>query len=153
MGGEERGGAEMRSFLTCTVEVARLLGIEDRSTVQGGRRAREVAHAVRRPLLERESLPEEAFAALMAAAVHDPDPSFCRWFVEPALYLFGRRRVLEALVDYLRTGTDTERVRHGQADDQGGIAGYLLHHSGRRAGQPVTVRTASAMVDDLERWG
>jgi hypothetical protein len=46
----------------------------------------------------------------MAAAVYDPDPSFCRWFVEPALYAFGRRRVRAALVDYLRTGTDAERA-------------------------------------------
>ncbi|MFJ8435924.1 hypothetical protein ACIQ9P_31950 [Kitasatospora sp. NPDC094019] len=46
----------------------------------------------------------------MAAAVYDPDPSFCRWFVEPALYVFGRRRVLTALLDYLRTGTTAERA-------------------------------------------
>ncbi|MEU5068938.1 hypothetical protein AB0G95_33405 [Streptomyces virginiae] len=46
----------------------------------------------------------------MAAGVHDPDPSFCRWFVEPALYGFGRRRVLEAPVEYLRSGTDQERA-------------------------------------------
>ncbi|MFF2186283.1 hypothetical protein [Streptomyces sp. NPDC058155] len=65
---------------------------------------------MRKPLLEREGLPEELFAPLMAAAVYDPDPSFCRWFVEPALYAFGRRRVLSALVDRLRTGTDAERA-------------------------------------------
>ncbi|WP_330242103.1 hypothetical protein [Streptomyces sp. NBC_00525] len=46
----------------------------------------------------------------MAAAVYDPDPSFCRWFVEPAVYAFGRRRVMAALVDYLRIGTDAERA-------------------------------------------
>lgn len=44
----------------------------------------------------------------MAAAVYDPDPSFCRWFVEPALYAFGRRRVMTALLGYLRTGTTAE---------------------------------------------
>ncbi|MFE1443577.1 hypothetical protein [Streptomyces sp. NPDC058739] len=46
----------------------------------------------------------------MTAAVYDPDPSFCRWFVEPAVYAFGRRRVMAALVDYLRGGTDAERA-------------------------------------------
>ncbi|MFE9137691.1 hypothetical protein [Streptomyces sp. NPDC007355] len=46
----------------------------------------------------------------MAAAVYDPDPSFCRWFVEPAVYACGRRRVMAALVDYLRAGTDAERA-------------------------------------------
>ncbi|MGW3654894.1 hypothetical protein ACWD6R_03890 [Streptomyces sp. NPDC005151] len=74
------------------------------------RRARPLAHAARKPLLERASLPEEFFAPLMAASVYDPEPSFCRWFVEPALYAFGRRRVMAALLDYLRTGTDMERA-------------------------------------------
>ncbi|MFJ8164126.1 hypothetical protein ACIRBY_24795 [Streptomyces sp. NPDC096136] len=46
----------------------------------------------------------------MAAAVYDPDPSFCRWFVEPAVYAFGRRRVMAALVHYLQAGTDAERA-------------------------------------------
>lgn len=72
--------------------------------------ARRIALAVRKPLLDRATLPEELFAPLMAAAVYDPDPSFCRWFVEPAVYAFGRRRVMTALVDYLRVGTDAERA-------------------------------------------
>ncbi|MFG3526235.1 hypothetical protein ACGF8B_05795 [Streptomyces sp. NPDC047917] len=110
---EDRSGTEARSFLACAAEVARLLGIEDTAPVPEEpeeRRARYLAHAVRKPLLERAVLPEDAFAALMAAAVHDPDPSFCRWFVEPALYVFGRRRVLAALVDRMRTGSDAERA-------------------------------------------
>ncbi|MGW9040732.1 hypothetical protein ACWGQ4_37950, partial [Streptomyces sp. NPDC055721] len=57
-----------------------------------------------------KSKPEELFAPLMAAAVYDSDPSFCRWFVEPAVYIFGRRRVMAALVDYLWNGTDAERA-------------------------------------------
>ncbi|MFF2716651.1 hypothetical protein [Streptomyces sp. NPDC058011] len=60
--------------------------------------------------LERADLPEEFLAPLMTAAVYDPDPSFCRWFVEPAVYAFGRRRVMTALLDYLRTGTDAEQA-------------------------------------------
>ncbi|MGW1070706.1 hypothetical protein ACWD4F_40185 [Streptomyces aureus] len=46
----------------------------------------------------------------MAAAVYDPDPSFCRWLVEPAVYAFGRRRVMTALLEYLRTGTQAEQA-------------------------------------------
>ncbi|MGV9658655.1 hypothetical protein ACWDR5_16980 [Streptomyces koyangensis] len=107
---DERSGIEPRSFLTCVTEVARLLGIGDVSMEPKDRHARHLAHAVRKPLLERASLPEEWFAPLMAAAVYDPDPSFCRWFVEPAVYAFGRRRVMAALVDYLRIGTDAERA-------------------------------------------
>lgn len=78
--------------------------------MQPNDQARRLALAVRKPLLERATLSEELFTLLMAAAVYDPDPSFCRWFVEPAVYAFGRRRVMAALVDYLRNGTDAERA-------------------------------------------
>lgn len=94
----------------CATEVARLLGVENVSVKPNGEHARHLAQAVRKPLLERATLPEKLFAPLMAAAVYDPDPSFCLWFVEPAVYAFGRRRVLAALVDCLRTGTNAERA-------------------------------------------
>lgn len=55
-------------------------------------------------------LSEESFDVLLRAAVHEPDPSFNRWFVEPALNAFGYRRVQIALLGYLRTGTDLERA-------------------------------------------
>ncbi|MFB8406321.1 hypothetical protein [Streptomyces sp. NPDC055912] len=106
---DEHSGMEPRSFLTCAMEVARLLGVGD-VAMKPNDQARHLAHTVRKPLLERESLPDELFAPLMAAAVYDPDPSFCRWFVEPAVYAFGRHRVMAALVDYLRIGTDAERA-------------------------------------------
>ncbi|MFE1819989.1 hypothetical protein ACFW9S_13400 [Streptomyces anulatus] len=107
---DEQSGVEPCSFLTCVTEVAQLLGVGDVTMEPKGQHARYLAHAVRKPLLERASLPEQWFAPLMAAAVHDPDLSFCRWFVEPAVYAFGRRRVMAALVDYLRVGTDAERA-------------------------------------------
>ncbi|WP_345942249.1 hypothetical protein [Streptomyces sp. SID2888] len=110
MAEDEQSGIEPCSFLMCATEVARLLGVEDVAMKPDGRHARHLAAAVRKPLLERASLPEELFAPLMAAAVYDPDPSFCRWFVEPAVYAFGRRRVMAALVDCLRIGTDAERA-------------------------------------------
>ncbi|MER5715565.1 hypothetical protein [Streptomyces sp. NPDC002132] len=110
MAGEERNEADARSFLSCATEVARLMDLEYAADVPEARRARHLAHAVRKPLLERAHLPEEFFAPLLAAAVYDPDPSFCLWFVEPAVYAFGRRRVMTALLDYLRTGTDAEQA-------------------------------------------
>ncbi|WP_329552928.1 hypothetical protein [Streptomyces sp. NBC_00696] len=110
MAEDVQSGIEPRSFLMCATEVARLLDVEDIAMKPNDQHARHLAHAVRKPLLERATLPEELFAPLMAAAVHDPDPSFCRWFVEPAVYAFGRRRVMAALVDYLRSGTDAERA-------------------------------------------
>ncbi|MEU4359124.1 hypothetical protein [Streptomyces virginiae] len=59
------------------------------ATEPNDRRARHLAHAVRKPLLDPARLPEELFAPLMDAAVHDPDPSFCRCFVEPAVTRSG----------------------------------------------------------------
>ncbi|MFF3878372.1 hypothetical protein [Streptomyces sp. NPDC001978] len=110
MADEERNEADPRSFLTCAAEVARLMDLGSAADVPEARRARHLAHAVRKPLLERTHLPEEFFAPLMAAAVYDPDPSFCRWFIEPAVYAFGRRRVMSTLLDYLRTGTNAEQA-------------------------------------------
>ncbi|MET8544077.1 hypothetical protein ABZW03_26015 [Kitasatospora sp. NPDC004799] len=106
----DRHEASTRSFLACAAEVARLLDLGVAADVPEDRRARHLAHAARKPLLERAGLPEEFFDPLMAAAVYDPDPSFCRWFVEPAVYAFGRRRVMTALLGYLRTGTTAERA-------------------------------------------
>ncbi|MFF7469231.1 hypothetical protein [Streptomyces sp. NPDC008092] len=108
---ERERGTGARTFLTCAAEVARLVGVECEfdDDVPELRRGRLLAHAAWRELLSRPSLPEELFAPLMAAAVYDPDASHCRWYVEPALYVFGRRRVRAALLDYLRTGTTAER--------------------------------------------
>ncbi|WP_329557406.1 hypothetical protein [Streptomyces sp. NBC_00696] len=110
MAEEEHNEADARSFLSCAAEEARLLDLGNAADVPEARRARHLAHAPRRPLLEHASLPEEFFGPLMAAAVYDPDSSFCRWFVEPAVYTCGRRRVMTALLDYLRTGTDAEQA-------------------------------------------
>ncbi|MGW6396550.1 hypothetical protein ACWFR1_40245 [Streptomyces sp. NPDC055103] len=106
----ERNEAEAPTFLSSAAEVARLLDLGTAASVPEDRRARHLAHAARKPLLERASLPEEFFAPLMAAAVYDPDPSFCRWFVEPTVYIFGRRRVMATLLNYLLTGTDAEQA-------------------------------------------
>ncbi|MFI2317635.1 hypothetical protein [Streptomyces sp. CB00072] len=110
MADDEQSGVELCSFLTCATEMAQLLGVGDVTMEPKGRHARHLAHSIRKLLLERASLPEEWFAPLMAAAVYDPDPNFCRWFVEPAVYAFGRRRVMGALVDHLRVGTNAERT-------------------------------------------
>ncbi|MFB7395197.1 hypothetical protein [Streptomyces sp. NPDC056191] len=104
----DRHEASTRTFLACAADVARLLHLEAAADVPEDQRARHLAGAARRPLLERATLSEEFFDPLMAAAVYDPDPSFCRWFIEPALYAFGRRRVMTALLGYLRTGTTAE---------------------------------------------
>ncbi|WP_143204855.1 hypothetical protein [Streptomyces sp. CB02009] len=75
----DRYEASTRTFLACAAEVARLLDVEAAADVSEDRRARHLAGAARRPLLERATMSEEFFDPLMAAAVYDPDPSFCRW--------------------------------------------------------------------------
>lgn len=110
MGDEERNEAETPTFLSAAAELAQLLDLDNAASVPEDRRARHLAHAVHKPLLDRASLSEEFFAPLMAAAVYDPDPSFCRWFIEPALYAFGRRRVTADLLNYALTGTDAEQA-------------------------------------------
>ncbi|MGW3040358.1 hypothetical protein ACWC9T_09975 [Kitasatospora sp. NPDC001159] len=70
---------------------------------------------VHKALDGRSELPEEYFEALMEAAVHDPNPSFNRRFVEPAMIAFGQRRVRLALLGYLQTGTDPERAGAARA--------------------------------------
>ncbi|MFD9602934.1 hypothetical protein OG609_18490 [Streptomyces sp. NBC_01224] len=107
---KERDETEAPTFLSAAAEVARLMDLDNAASVPEDQRARHLAHAVRKPLLERISLPEEFFPTLMTAAVYDPDPSFCRWFIEPAVYVFGRRRVMTALLNYAQTGTDAEQA-------------------------------------------
>lgn len=54
---------------------------------------------------EQGPVPEQWFEPLIRAAVCEPDPSFNRQLIEPAITAFGRRRVKLALIDYLDTGT------------------------------------------------
>ncbi|MER6672221.1 hypothetical protein [Streptomyces sp. NPDC000983] len=98
-------------------EVVRAVGLEVGPAEPGGGREWEgrVRLALRRACAQGLSLSGEAFAALVGAAVHDPDPSFNRQFLEPALNAFGKRRVRSALLAYLRTGTDAERAGAARA--------------------------------------
>jgi hypothetical protein len=50
------------------------------------------------------------FTPLMRVAVYEPDPSFNRWFIEPALRVCGYQRVLEGLFVYLEQGTNREKA-------------------------------------------
>ncbi|GAA4982914.1 hypothetical protein GCM10023205_60660 [Yinghuangia aomiensis] len=104
--------------------------------------------AVSKPLLERDSLLEEFLAPLMAAAVYDPDPSLCRWFGEPAVYASGRRRVMTALLHYLRTA----RTRSKRAQSGPGTAARDHLRSGREppAG-PSRVRRPPPQAAPLRR--
>lgn len=55
------------------------------------------------------------FMPLMHLAVYEPDPSFNRWFIEPALWACGYRRVLDVLFAYLEQGTNREKAGAARA--------------------------------------
>ncbi|MFD2467626.1 hypothetical protein [Amycolatopsis silviterrae] len=98
-------------FRECLIEVARLAD----AVPPDGSADGVLRRGIRQALDGRSQLPEELFDALLRAAVHDPDPSFNRQFVEPAVTAFGRRRVQEALLGCLATGTDPERAGAARA--------------------------------------
>lgn len=103
------------TYLASVLELARLLGLEVSPTSHDTHAARDVWGAVRGPLAARSSLPDDFFTPLVAAAIYEPDPSFTRWFAKPAIEAFGRLRVRRALLEYLKTGSDRERIGAAQA--------------------------------------
>ncbi len=114
----ERAEDGRQPFLRCLADVVQALGLDvalepdtdDERTWE--RRARAaLREACRQGLI----VSDVSFGALIKAAVHDPNPSFNRQFIEPALNAFGHWRVQSALLDYLRTGTDLERAGAARA--------------------------------------
>lgn len=55
------------------------------------------------------------FEALLRAAIHDPNPSGNRTFVEPMLAAYGRRRVQGALIERLQQGSSAQRAGAARA--------------------------------------
>ncbi|MET8628517.1 hypothetical protein ABZW30_33055 [Kitasatospora sp. NPDC004669] len=108
--GRTEGGS--RAFELRLARLLLLLGVEVAPGADYPGAARWEVH---KALAGRSELPEEYFEALMEAAVHDPNPSFNRRFVEPAMIAFGQRRVRLALLGYLQTGTDPERAGAARA--------------------------------------
>lgn len=105
--------ARREVFAGCVAEVVRVLGLDVAHELQPGDPRAWMNHArtalckaCRRGLI----LSEESFETLIKAAVYDPDPSFNRHFLEPALNAFGHRRVQASLLGYLRAGTNLERA-------------------------------------------
>ncbi|MFE5807653.1 hypothetical protein [Streptomyces sp. NPDC056491] len=105
-------------FARSLAGVIRVLGIEvapEPEPADGRTWAHRARAALRGAWKDGVILSDESFDALLRAAVHDPDPSFNRQFVEPALNAFGHRRVQAALLAYLLTGTDPERAGAARA--------------------------------------
>lgn len=113
-----RTGDRREVFAGALEDVVRVLGLEvaaEPESADGITWVHRARAALREVWREGAVLSDEAFDALLRAAVHDPDPSSNRQFVEPALNAFGHRRVQAALLAYLRTGTDPERAGAARA--------------------------------------
>ena len=57
-----------------------------------------------------ETIEEKFFLPLVKAGVYEIDLSFNRQFIEPAVKLFGHRRVKEALLEFINSGTPFEQA-------------------------------------------
>ena len=85
----------------------RCLGAKRGGLFRGGlaRRAVRLAVAARvKQVSEAGPVPDEWYEPLIRAAVREPDPSFVRGFIEPAVSAFGRRRVRLSLLAHLENG-------------------------------------------------
>lgn len=107
------------AYEKCLAVLIDLLGAERPPLASDTGRSHRVWHQRARQVIAQaaQSSParDEWFEPLMRAAVYDPDPSFNRRLIEPAVTTFGRRRVQRALLDYLRAGTDPERAGAARA--------------------------------------
>lgn len=61
-------------------------------------------------IFEIHPVPGRMLGPMLRAAVLERNPSANRWFVEPCVESLGGRRVLEALLRYLESGTDAEKA-------------------------------------------
>ncbi|MFI6468119.1 hypothetical protein [Streptomyces sp. NPDC050528] len=114
-GRTEDGRQLFRKCLADTVRVLRLDVAPEPDAGDERQWEHQVRAALRKACRQELVLPEASFGVLIKAAVHDPNPSFNRQFVEPALNAFGYRRVRRALLGCLRTGTDQERAGAARA--------------------------------------
>ena len=103
-------------FSRCLAVLVNLLGAdigpEEFGTPQWRRKARGV---IRAGLDGRETLPDQFFDALIRAGIYDPDPSLNAQVIKPATAAFGCLRVREALLGYLRDGTNAEQAGAARA--------------------------------------
>lgn len=120
----------------------RLLEIEVPPESGTGKLRHVARNEMRKAFIRRsDGLSEDYFEPLIGAAIYEPDPSHNRWFVEPAINAFGRRRVQAALLTFLQTGTDRERAGSARAWYWTGLR---LRQQHLRAGTPAAEMGAEA---------
>jgi hypothetical protein len=155
---------EITLFERCMTELLRVIGIHLPDVRAGDpadlveRRLRRLGlpeqvmlrRRIRLALDERQQLPEPLFEPLMRAAVYDPNPSFNRQFVEPAMIAFGPRRVQEAILGYLTTGTNPERAGAARAWYWADVLGWGVEETG--APPESQAELLDARADLRTRW-
>ncbi|MBE8476397.1 hypothetical protein IQ210_36175 [Streptomyces sp. 3R004] len=130
-------------------QLIELLGAEPPATPGPGREwEHEARSIVRRTLRAADVPPEGLFEQLVRTGVYDPNPSFNRQFIEPAVLLYGRRRVKAALIDVLRTGSDAERAGAARAWYWTGVSVRYLDRENR-----VMTPESRAEVDSVADLG
>jgi hypothetical protein len=103
-------------FSHCLAVLVNLLGADIGTEEFGTREWRRKARTVIRTGLDgRETVPDQFFDALIRAGIYDPDPSLNAQVIKPATAAFGCLRVREALLGYLRDGTNAERAGAARA--------------------------------------
>lgn len=93
----------------------------------------------------------EAQEVLLEAAVHCPDPSFVRVFVEPTIGAIGRRPVRARLLAFLQTGTNQERAGAARAWYWSGGPPLIAVVSARDKGINL-YRAVDRDQDVVEEW-
>jgi hypothetical protein len=141
-------------FEQCLTDLIDLLGVARPPLTSDTFRSHwEWQHKARRVIGEavrRLPVREEWFEPLVRAAIYDPNPSFSRQLVEPALAAFGRRQVKSALLDYLRTGTNPERAGAARAWYWTGVS--IKYIAGTRTMTPESKAEYDAVADLRRGW-
>jgi hypothetical protein len=97
-----------------------------------------------------DGVPDQWLAPLIRAAVHEPDPSFNRQLVEPAIAAFGRRRVQLALLAHLDTGAPADAA--GAARGWYWTAVGIRYLPGTTTMTPQSAAEHEAISDLRERY-
>ncbi len=116
------------------------------------------------------NVPRHLFAAMIQAAVREPDAFKKRQFIKPCMFSYGQCHVIEALLVYLERGADEEKAEAAIAlywassSEDGGyfsVTGRVFDKKASRwtpeaqaeyaSWQPVRTRQAALLTEEFRR--
>lgn len=109
-------------------------------------------HLVKLLVFATRHVPEWLVDPMLLAAARTVDPSFNKHFVVPCVLLFGRRRVVGALDEIARTGSDPLKVGAANAIYWGSIGREELRWPDDRGHHPYEGPLDDPVHDLLERF-